>query len=272
MKVTVLGSYAYRYGIGFREYMPDKPMTVRELLVKARALGFQGVQLCENLKIAQMSPAELEEVRETAREQGLFLEVGMNGAREDSLYRHLDIACQLSSGFVRIALGGKSCKKQEEIEQVRKDYTQVIRAVLPAFRERGVTMGIENHFDLPTWALREMVEEIDDDRVKLILDTTNCIHFLERPEEALEICRGRLASVHLKDYTVQKIEAGHLVSGTVLGEGELNVQPFLECCDQITLEMTVRRSAALPAAEVVPWENAAVTASANRLHEYLQMM
>ena len=40
-----LGSYAYRYSIGFPGFVPEKPMTVQDLLQEAHLLGFNTVQL-----------------------------------------------------------------------------------------------------------------------------------------------------------------------------------------------------------------------------------
>lgn len=250
--------------------MPVKPLDIHGFLKHAKDLGFQGVQLCENLGIARMDEESLRTVNRDAVALGLSVEVGMNGADRENLYHHLKIAENLSANLVRVVLGGKSCKRKEEAEQAQLYYLGILREVLPAFRDSGITIGIENHFDLPTRALREMVEAVNDPAVTLILDTTNCIHFMERPEEALELCRGRIGEVHLKDYKAQKIEAGHLFSGTVLGEGELDVRRFLECCDRIVLEMTIRRSRQQSAKEVISWEEDSVKRSAKNLVSLLE--
>lgn len=265
MKTLAISSFAYRYAIGFDGFRPKSPLGADEFLRQAKALGFQGVQLCENLGIAQMTDAQLDGVGSLARELGLFIEVGMNGATEEKLYRHLEICKRLDSGFLRVVLGGKSCKNKDEAVREQLRHTDVLRAVLPMFKQARVSIGIENHFDLPTYALRQIIDAIDDENVNLIFDTTNCIHFLERPQEALEICKGRIASIHLKDYTVKKVEAGHLVAGAVLGDGELEIPGILQSCDRIVLEMTIRRSPEESIEDVLQWEQHAVVASASRL-------
>lgn len=267
MKKTAIGSFAYRYAVGINGFMPPEPMNAFAFLRKAKQLSFQGVQFCENLHYAQFSEKDIAALDALAKELGLFVEVGMNGANEENLLYHLKLAKQLSSSFVRVVLGGKSCKNPRETYEAQKAFTKILSNVLPAFRDQGVTLGIENHFDLPTYALRDIVDELDDDHVGLILDTTNCIHFLERPEEALQRCSGRIVSVHMKDYRTQKIEAGHLITGTELGKGELNIFPFLACCDRIVLEMTIRRSEEMTPEQAVGWEDRAVKASSAKLME-----
>ena len=265
MKRLAVSSFAFRYNIGFDGFEPPRRLSTAGFLERAHALGFQGVQLCENLGILKMTQNELTQIRELARKLGLFIEVGMNGAEKDNLEKHLGIALSLSSNFLRVVLGGRSCKKNDEIAGAVSHYIDTIRSVLPLFKSKNIQVGIENHFDLPTPALRKIVDTINDNNLGLILDTTNCIHFLERPEEALEICRGRIVSVHLKDYCVKKVEAGHFISGTVLMDGELNVQLFLDCCENIVMEMTVRRPENYTPDQVVEWEDQAVAASARKL-------
>jgi hypothetical protein len=79
-------------------------------------------------------------------------------------------------------------------------------------------------------------------------------------------------SAHLKDYLPQKVEAGHFISGTVLGEGELDVLPFLYACDNIIMEMTIRRPDGQTAEQVLEWERGAVAASAKALFQYANQL
>lgn len=61
------------------------------------------------------------------------------------------------------------------------------------------------------------------------------------------------------------MEAGHLVAGAVLGDGELEIPGILQSCDRIVLEMTIRRSPEESIEDVLQWEQHAVVASASRL-------
>jgi len=265
MKRLALSSFAYRYNIGFDGFSPAQPLTATEFIRRAHALGFHGVQLCENLRIAQMQDGELVKLRCLAQELGLFIEVGMNGANKLNLQTHLAIARSLGSSFLRVVLGGKSCKTADAIETARSRYIAEIRSILPLYKKANIRIGIENHFDLPTRALREIVDEINDEDAGLILDTTNCFHFFERPEETLGVFDGRIVSVHLKDYSAKKVEAGHFISGTILLDGELNIQPFLACSDNMVLEMTIRRPDGFTSEQILSWEDEAVAVSASRL-------
>jgi len=272
MKNIGISSFAYRYSIGLPGLIPINPMSALDFLHSAHELGFQGVQLCENLNISDMDDAEWALIKNRADELGLFLEVGMNTVTVDSLTKHIEIADRLSASFLRVVLGGPRCYKAEDAYRARDEFIAIFQQVLPLAKKYHIAMGIENHFDLPTYALREIVDAVDDESLGLIVDTTNGIHFLERPEETLEICRGRIVSIHLKDYLPQKVEAGHFISGTVLGNGDLDVLPFLCACDNIIMEMTTRRPNGYTIGQVIQWEKNTVEASAKALSYYVNQL
>ena len=74
-----IGSFAYRYAIGFKGFDPGKPMSIADFLEAAARDGWEGVQLCENLGYANRSDAELAVVAAQARRLQLFVEIGLNG-------------------------------------------------------------------------------------------------------------------------------------------------------------------------------------------------
>ena len=87
-----LGSFAYRYAIGCEGFRPLQPMTTLDFLIAAHQMGFEGVQLCENLNYAKLSREELLKVKEKAAELNLFLELGMRDLTLENILFHLDLA------------------------------------------------------------------------------------------------------------------------------------------------------------------------------------
>ena len=189
----------------------------------------------------------------------------MNGLTEQNLGRHLDIAQMFGSDLVRVVVG----------ETVVEECLKILRSVLQRLRSQNITVGLENHFDLTTDQLIGIVRELDDERVGLIFDTTNGLGFVERPEEAILKAQPYLVSMHVKDYTIRKVEAGYLVTGAVLGKGMLDIAAVLCCAAgapnlrSIILEMTVKRDEAAAAEAVIAWEHAAVLESRDYLVQEL---
>ena len=270
-----IGSFAYRYHIGTDSFRPENPMSAMGFLREAHALGYEGVQLCENLRYAALGREGLLDIRQAAGELGLFLEIGMRTLTEENLERHLEIAEILSSKFLRIVLGNNAVSPAGDPEKLAKTAVAILKNAVSRLEKGGLTIGLENHFDLPTPLLAGIVQAVDSPRVGMVFDTTNALGFVETPERTLELIGTRLLSVHIKDYRFQKTEAGYLMSGTILGEGSLDAEGLLRSIVRINpaasiiLEMTIRREDSQTAPEVLRWEKDAIEKSTKRLKSIL---
>ena len=260
-----IGSFAYRYAIGFRGFDPGKPMSLAGFLETAAHDGWEGVQLCENLGYADLSDADLAAAAAQAKRLQLAVEIGLNGLTGQNLGRHLEVAEIFGSDLIRVVVGetgvGESLK--------------ILRSALPRLRSQGIRLGLENHFDLTMNQLVDIVRQLGSEQAGLVFDTTNGLGFLARPEEDIVKAQPYLVSMHIKDYTIRKVEAGYFVTGAVLGKGMLDVPAVLRCAAgapnlrSIVLEMTVRRDEAAPVDAVIHREQAAVLESRDYLVQEL---
>jgi sugar phosphate isomerase/epimerase len=260
-----IGSYAYRYAIGFRGFNPGKPMSIADFLETAAHGGWEGVQLCENLGYADLSDADLAVAAAQARRLQLFVEIGLNGLTDRKLGRHLDVAEMFGSDLIRVVVG----------ETGVEESLRILRSALPRVRSQRTRLGLENHFDLTMDQLVGIVRQLGDEQVGIIFDTTNGLGFLEKPEEDMVKAQPYLVSMHIKDYTIRKVEAGYFVTGAVLGKGTLDVPAVLRCAagapnlGSIILEMTVKRDETAPVDAVIHREQAAVLESRDYLVQEL---
>jgi 3-oxoisoapionate decarboxylase len=271
-KAIGISSYAFRYGIGISGFVPARPMGASEFLLSARRLDLPHAQLCENLGFADAPIRDLERIRDEALDLGLTLEIGMKSLSAASLERHLDICALMGAKFLRIVLGeGSEGPPDTNSAGLAERAVNDFRGALDRIRGMGLRVGIENHFDLATARLINLVDAIDDPAVGLVFDTTNCLGFIERPETTLAAMGRRIMSVHLKDYSVRKVEAGYIVSGEPLGEGLLDVRGILAEVDRLNprapvlLEMTVRRREGMSPEEAAEWERSVIEQSAAAL-------
>ena len=256
-----IGSFAYRYAIGFRGFNPGKPMSLAGFLETAAHDGWEGVQLCENLGYADLSDADLAVAAAQAKRLQLAVEIGLNGLTDHNLGRHLEVAEIFGSDLIRVVVGetgvGESLK--------------ILRSALPRLRSQRIRLGLENHFDLTMDQLVDMVGQLGSEQVGIVFDTTNGLGFLKKPEEDIVKAQPSLVSMHIKDYTIRKVEAGYFVTGAVLGKGMLDVPAVLRCAAgapnlrSIILEMTVRRDETAPVDAVIHREQAAVLESRDYL-------
>ena len=260
-----IGSFAYRYAIGFRGFHPGRPMSLDDFLETAAHGGWEGVQLCENLGYADLSDADLAAAAAHAKRLQLAVEIGLNGLTGQNLGRHLEIAEIFGSDLIRVVVGKTGVEES----------VKILRPALQRLRSQGIRLGLENHFDLTLDQLINIVRQLDNEQVGIVFDTTNGLGFLEKPEEAVAKTQPYLVSMHIKDYTVRKVEAGYFVTGAVLGKGRLDVSAVLRRAagaphlDSIVLEMTVKRDETASVDAVIHREQAMVLESRDYLVQEL---
>lgn len=226
-----LSSYAVRYAAA-------AGLDAAGFVAAVAEMGFQRALLCENIKLGD--PAA---VRRTAEDCGIQVELGIKGLSAPVLFAALDLCPKLGSDYLRVVVDvpAPGVSHPQWIEQTR----ELIRSALPRLHRDGIHLGIENHFDLTTKELVELVEAIADPAVGLIYDSTNHLGFIEKPEETLDYMLPYLSGVHLKDYIVFRVPGGHRIQGITLGDGLLDVDRIVRKIDEahptipITLELSL---------------------------------
>ncbi|MDY7027874.1 MAG: sugar phosphate isomerase/epimerase family protein [Spirochaetota bacterium] len=269
-----IGSYAYRYNIGFDGFKSPLPMDLEAFINNAIELELQGVQLCENLSYSSYPISVLKRECGRLTRNGMFIELGMRDMSLENLRSHLELADVIGAGFIRVVAGKPSVFPENERESLKNQLLNVFDALLPDIRSLGIRIGLENHYDLPTQDLISIVRSIDDESIGLVFDTTNALGFIEKPEDTLRSVLPYLFSVHVKDYIVEKVEAGYLIRGAVLGEGLLDYRKLLsDVVEQkpdasIILEMTIRREDSMDEKQIVQWEHQKVVESVRVLKNF----
>lgn len=264
-----IGSFTFRYAIGIKDCMPDRPMTPIDFIDAASNLGFNTIQLCENLKYAEYNTDSVISFAEKAKESNLIVELGMYGLTYDNLKKHIEIAKIFNSKFIRIVIGDLS--DNHNIDRSYRMAIETISSIIEECKKRDIVIGLENHFDLPTPYILKILKEINDPYVGAVYDTTNAINFIERPEHTLELLLPYIKSVHLKDYQLKKAEASIVMSGRILGEGQLNSKEILKTVltanpkASVIMEMTIRRREGLSSEQVVLEEKLQIEKSARYL-------
>lgn len=264
-----LTSYAFRYA-------QEAGQGCRSLVEAAADMGFRRVQLCENTEIACLRRPQLAELAELSADLGVVLELGIKGLSEESLDRHVEAAAALGCGTLRVVLSERKPENAEEQTALEERAFSILDSRRAALRDAEIIVGLENHFDLPTERLVYLADILGPGLVGLILDTSNCLGFLESPENALRLMGDRILSVHLKDYLVRKHPQGYSIVGAVLGQGQLDVSGFvasisaLRSRPTILLELAVVPAPGMEPDAVLRWEREAVRMSKERLDSALR--
>lgn len=264
-----ISSWAFRYAVGFKGFDNPNPMGIKDFIIKSEELGYKRIQLCENLNYASCEKSQLQECSNLALEKGMDVEIGMNNLSTENIMKHIELCEIFRSKLIRLVVGNIGKTHEETYEKAfhrLKDISGMLRA-------KGIKIGIENHFDLPTEYIVKLIKALDTELVGAIYDTTNAIGFIEKPEYTLELLLPHIFSIHIKDYIVKKAEASYVMTGTVLGEGQLDALRVLQKVYSqnknatVILEMTVKRRDNCSISEAILEEAIQIEKSTAKLKE-----
>jgi len=218
-------SYAYQWAVGTSDFKPGKPLSVFSLIEKASMLGLEVLQICENVNLDVMIK-DHEGIVEAAKSKGITIELGAGGMDLSTLDGYVQIADLTGSRLLRAYP-----QKRESIERMIKR----IRRFLPELREREITLAIENSsLCLYTcYQLAEILRRIDDPLVGACVDVANSLGLLENPVETVKVLSPYAASVHIKDFCIERrTGGGFIISGAPIGEGILDVRAVLDIIEK----------------------------------------
>jgi len=137
-----------------------------------------------------------------------------------------------------------------------------------------VVLAIENHCDLRSTQLADLVRRMDSRWLGVCLDTANSTGQLERPMETVAALGPYVTQLHLKDFAVEKSSIGYRVAGRILGQGWLDVPAVLAAVmgtgrdPDVLLEQWMEPEGSLE--ETLAKEQAWVESSLRAARAYLQ--
>jgi sugar phosphate isomerase/epimerase len=211
---TILGTTSY----GFRYLLLERAVPLPELIKRTARAGLAALQICENARaIDAPSGAWLDAVT-AARDENVELHVGTATLDIDTLCRNLDLAAAIPNPVVRIVLeeSGKGLPSRETIEQFLETAVKRVEAA-------GMQLAIENYFRIPCRVLVEMTARFPERLVGFCIDSANSLRNWESAAQVFDLLEPRALQFHMKDYTVTGTNVGFTVTGTPLGEGDLDL-------------------------------------------------
>lgn len=188
-------------------------------------MGLEVFQICENLPLNNWDSNDLKHLGEEAKQMGIILESGIRGLDVNSLRDYIKVTHFLGARVMRLTpWTGSEIRQQFPIDRLN----EVVHQLLPLCWEYDVTLAIENYFDLPDRELATFIQNVNDPRIGVCLDTANSVGFLEKPLQTVELLAPFVVSLHLKDFVITKPSMGYVISGVPLGEGWLDTQSVLD--------------------------------------------
>lgn len=217
-----IGSWTFGWAVGVPAHMPAKPMTARDLLARARALGVGVVQIADNLPLDRLPESDIETISAAAVAWGIAVEVGTRGIAPGNLRRYLALARRLRSPIVRVVID------TADHQPSPADVVNILRPLMAEFEQAGVTLAIENHDRFKARTFASIVEQVGSPQLGICLDTVNSFGALEGPETVVDVLAAHTVNLHVKDFVVRRAGSmmGFSIEGKPAGQGQLDV-PWL---------------------------------------------
>jgi sugar phosphate isomerase/epimerase len=210
----LLGIDSYCYHRYFGDCYPwqppaDQSWTVWDFLDRAHQLGVAGVSL--EACYLPTDAAFLGRLRDRLDALGLHrvwawghprgLCSGTNAEAAADLRKHLDVARALGADVMRIVGGSRHTRPASWTEH-RDRLVAMLRPLAEAAAENGVTLALENHTDLATDELLEILAAVNLPALGVCLDTGNQLRVFEDPLASAERLAPFTRATHVKDVGV----------------------------------------------------------------------
>ena len=234
-----ISTYTFPWWIGVPGHVPSRPLSAFDLLRLASEYKLKSLQFGDNLPLHLLPVTDIENLVDEAGNHAIGLEVGTRGLKEQNLLQYLKIAQKARSPFLRVVIDDADFHPSE------KEVINIIKSIIPAFRQSDVVLAIENHDRFPAQSLKHIIQQTDADYVGICLDTANSLGAGEGINEIIEILAPHTVNLHIKDFKVQRLDhkMGFLVEGCAAGKGTLNIKAIIDKlevhkkCRSATLEI-----------------------------------
>jgi len=220
-----IGTWTFGWSFGLPGFpKPIPPMTLLDLLDKAKELNVSLVQMGENTPLDTYDKELLEEISAKASKMGIDIEVITESTDPRKLERFLEIAKIMKSRIVR------TYTLTEEVERGLTSIIDNIKSVIKEYEKENITILLENHEEIPALQLKEIVEGVGSKNIGILLDTGNSLGVEEPLYYVVEVLLPYIEEVHMKEYTIKRMEhkLGFEIFGVPLGEGRINVDRLIK--------------------------------------------
>ena len=222
-----ISSYTFAWAFGVPGNIPEKPMTVFNLIEVAISMEAKVIQIADNVSLEKFSDQQLKEFKFFADQAELKIEVGGRGMTIERLQQYANIAHLLGASVLYFAIDGP------DFEPRLDEIHDIIQSIVPELEALKITLAIENHERLLARELVEIVEKAGSDRVGICLDTVNSLGVGEGMETLIRHLAPITVNLHVKEYSIRRFthKMGYVIEGAQLGKGML---PLTELISKVS--------------------------------------
>lgn len=218
-----------------------------DVLRLARDLELQGV-LFELSPFNSFRDDALDEIRRTAAELGMYIELGMgsifrwhpmaekgrtllaeagydiNVPDADIVIYHLQIAKRLGSPLLRCVAGNLFTRDEgHDMAALADQAVAILRPACQAAEKLGLKIAMENHADFTVRELAGILARVNSPAFGFTVDCANLAFDLDDPLRLAQIMAPRAFTTHYKNYRVIRTPLGLALENCALDQGEIQI-------------------------------------------------
>ena len=216
----------------------------------ASDLELQGV-LFELSPFKSFQSDELDRIRTTAEEKGLYVEFGMGSifrwhpmaekgielladadfdvsvSEAQIVIDHLKIAEKLGSPILRCVAGNLFSRDEgQDMAALADNAVSILKEASKAAEDMGLKIAMENHADFTVRELLSILERVNSPAFGFTVDVANLAFDLDEPTKLVELMAPHALTTHYKNYRIIRTPHGLALENCALGDGEIHVASF----------------------------------------------
>ena len=238
-----IGIETESYHLSFQQ----RKMSVVEFIKKAYKIGAEGVQINitpgYNLHprwggLGVPTPEKLKNIRYEIDKYNLYSEIDTKSLDYNHLKDVIEIAEKINADVIRtyIVVDNSDALANanaigNNIEVMHKKVVNDLKKIEPLLKKHRIKLALENHEDLTSKELCEIIKDVNSSWIGLLFDFGNSMMVLEEPVTAAEIMAPYIFSTHCKDNIIIKDEdsmSGYSVCGVPIGDGNVDIDAIYQ--------------------------------------------
>ena len=227
-----LDTNSYHLASGLYEYRPARPLDLPGMLEQASQLSLSGVHIANSRLLASTDQSYLDEIRNEAAQRNLYLELGAHGTDVTLLREAIEVARGLGCKIVRTFVGADRQQGWAAWRQQLDRAVDGLKQTAPIAGDNGITLAVENHGDLTSAELVNLLDKVRSDQVGVCLDTGKSLFVIEDPLLATQNLAPYVVTACLTDYQIVSTGRGAMVVGCALGQGAVDLLATMQLLRQ----------------------------------------
>lgn len=231
-----LSTSAFGYTMGATGKNTDRknpnPWTLEQFIGFAAEQGFGGIEVPLMRFIPDLEPNRVAQIQAQLEEKGMFFLMDAETALDvDQITTLIPLAKKFGSPIIRIKSSTILGCDRKKLGRPWADHVghciAVLRELAPKLREEGVRIAVENHQDLDSSDLLQIVDAVGADVVGVNFDIGNAFSTCEDPIVFARRTGPYISNIHLKDYKIFRTDEGFRLVRCPLGEGSVDFRAIL---------------------------------------------